>query len=129
MRRTWRTVALISGLLVAACGGDGGGPKGPGTLTGLVKSGPIPVGAVVLQVSGQGIDGFSALGGDRLFHSQVQPGVHRVVLVGSTPGDFTFSVSVQDVGAQVPAITVVEAVGGDNLAIVDLTGIEAKIQK
>lgn len=129
MRRTWRTVLLLSGLLVTACGGDGGGPVGPGTFTGLVKSGPIPVGAIVLQVSGQGIDGFSALGGQRLFHSQVQPGVHRVVLVGSTPGDFTFSVRVQDVGGPVPAITVVEAVGGDNVPIVDLTGIDAKIEK
>ncbi len=128
MKRTWGTVVLLSALLLPACGGDDG-PTGPGTLTGLVKSGPIPVGAIVLQVSGQGIDGFSALGGDRLFHSQVQPGVHRVVLVGSTPGDFTFTVSVQDVGAPVPAITVVEAVGGDNEAIVDLTGIEAKIEK
>lgn len=127
MKRTRRAVLLLSGLLLAACGD--GGPTGPGTLTGLVKSGPIPVGAIVLQISGQGIDGFSALGDQRLFHSQVEPGLHRVVLVGSTLGDFTFTVSVQDVGGPLPAITIVEAVGADNVAIVDLTGIEAKIEK
>jgi hypothetical protein len=124
-RRANLVAALAAGLLLAACDS---GPKGPGQLTGRMQSGPIPVGAIVLEFSGSGITGFSGSGSTRVFFSERASGVFRVVLVTPTPGEIAFQISVDDLEAPLPAVTVVEAVGGDNGAIANLTGIAVEVK-
>ena len=126
MRRALAVVALVSGLLAGACDS---GPKGPGQLTGRVRSGPIPVGAIVLEFSGTGITGFSGSGATKVFFAENDPGVFRVAMVTPTAGELSFRISVQDVEAAFPMVTAVEAVGGDNGALANLTGITVEVKK
>lgn len=125
MRRALVAIALASVLLVSACDS---GPKGPGQLTGVLRSGPIPVGAVVLEFTGASITGFSGSGETRLFFAESDPAVFRVVMVTPTPGEMSFRISVLDVEAPFPAVTAVQAVGGDNGAIANLTGITVEVK-
>jgi hypothetical protein len=125
MRRALVAIALTSLLLVSACDF---GPKGPGQLTGRLRSGPIPVGAIVLEFTGSGITGFSGSGETRLFFAESDPGVFQVVMVTPTPGDMSFRISVQDVEAPFPTVTAVQAVGGDNGVIANLTGITVAVK-
>ena len=87
MRRALVVSALVCGLLVGACDS---GPKGPGQLTGRLRSGPIPVGAIVLEFTGAGITGFSGSGVTQAFFAENAPGVFRVVLVTTTAGEMDF---------------------------------------
>lgn len=125
MRRVLALAVLTSGLLMSACDS---GPKGPGQLTGRLRSGPIPVGAIVLEFTGVGVTGFSGSGETRLFFAESAPGVFRVVMVTPTPGDMSFRISVQDVEAPLPTVTAVQAVGADNGAIANLTGITVEVK-
>ena len=126
MRRALFVAALASGLLVGACDS---GPKGPGELTGRLRSGPIPVGAIVLEFTGGGITGFSGSGVTRVFFAENDPGVFRVVLVTPEAGEMEFRISVQDLDAPPPTVTAVEAVGADNGAIGNLTGITVEVKQ
>ena len=126
MRRALVVSALVCGLLVGACDS---GPKGPGQLTGRLRSGPIPVGAIVLEFTGAGITGFSGSGVTQAFFAENAPGVFRVVLVTTTAGEMDFKISVQDVEAPFPSITSVQAVGADNGAIANLTGITVEVKQ
>ena len=126
MKRPLAAVALALGLLVGACDS---GPKGPGQLTGRVTSGPIPVGGIVLEFTGVGITGFSGSGDTQAFFAEGDPGVFRVVMVTPTPGVLTFQISVRDVEGPFPSVTAVEAVGGDNGGIGNLTGITVEVKQ
>ena len=125
MSRTSLVAVLATGLLFSACDS---GPKGPGDLTGRLRSGPIPVGAIVLEFTGNGITGFSGSGATQVFSAERGAGVFRVVLVTPTPGEMAFRVSVEDLEAPFPTVTAVEAVGGDNGAIANLTGITVEVK-
>ncbi len=126
MRRSLLAPALATLLLLSACDS---GPTGPGALTGRLTSGPIPVGAVVLEFTGAGITGFSETGNTRLFFRENAPSAFRVVMVTPTPGEMSFQIHVQDVEAPFPAVTAVQAVGGDNGAIANLTGITVEVRR
>ena len=121
MRRALVAIPLASVLFVSACDS---GPKGPGQLTGRLTSGPI-----VLEFTGAGITGFSGSGETRLFFAESDPAVFQVVMVTPTPGEMSFRISVLDVGAPFPAVTAVQAVGGDNGGIANLTGITVEVKK
>jgi hypothetical protein len=125
-RRASLMFAMAAGLLLAACDS---GPTGPGQLTGRVQSGPIPVGGIVLEFSGSGITGFSGTGSTQVFFAERAPDVFRVVMVTPTPGEIAFQVSVDDLEAPFPSVTAVEAVGGDNGAIANLTGIAVEVRQ
>ncbi len=125
MRRTLLSAVLACVLVLAACDS---GPKGPGQLTGRLRSGPIPVGAIVLEVTGAGITGFSGSGTTQAFFAENAAGAFRVVLVTPDAGEMDFQISVQDLEAPLPAVTSVEAVGADNGAIANLTGITVDVK-
>ena len=114
MKRFLLPLALV---MIGGAGCDDG-PSGPGELTGLVETpGPI-LGAAVLEISGKGITGFSGSGGTRVFHSVAAQGdPHRLVLLAQTPGQLQFRVSVQDLGAKRPAVSVVNVVSGENMPL------------
>ncbi len=118
---------LSAALLVAACGD--GGPSGPGSLQATVESGSIPVGAVVLTVEGMGITGFSPQGTTRVFSNRLSATTHRVVVVGGAPGSLPFLIIVEDVGATMPSVTVIEAVSGNDQGIADVSGITVSVSR
>ena len=121
-----RAAAVAAVMLASACDW---GPKGPGQLSGVLRSGSILLGAVVLEITGPGIEGFSGNGQTRVFHAEPEPGVHRVALLTSSPGQFDFSMAVEDVRAPMPAVTPLQAVDADNGPMVDLTGIFVNISR
>ncbi len=103
-------------VLLAGCD-DGSG--GPGELTGMVRSPGPSIGAVVLEVHGKGITGFSGLGASQAFYEAgVGDDTYRVVVLSSSSGQqLQFRVEVEDVGGKKPSATVVSLASGDNLAI------------
>ena len=106
------TVAVLA-ILAVACDS---GPEGPGELTGALQVADEPVGALLLEVAGSGIEGFSGAGGARVFWEESQSAdTYRVIVVGDGGGSPSFHVSVRDVGARKPRATVISVAGPDNL--------------
>ena len=99
------------------------GPRGEGELRGIVTPGSVPVGAIVLEISGPGVQGFSDAGQTRVFFAEPEPDVYRVVLVAADPDRIRFRVAMDDVRSSPLAIVVVEAVDDNNSAITDLSAI------
>ena len=99
------------------------GPRGEGELRGIVTPGSVPVGAIVLEISGPGVQGFSDAGQTRVFFAEPEPDVYRVVLVAADPDRIRFRVAMDDVRNSALAIVVVEAVDDNNSAITDLSAI------
>ena len=99
------------------------GPRGEGELRGIVTPGSVPVGAIVLEISGPGVQGFSDAGQTRVFFAEPEPDVYRVVLVAADPDRIRFRVAMDDVRSSALAIVVVEAVDDNNSAITDLSAI------
>lgn len=120
-------LAMGAALLVSGCGDSG--PSGPGSLQATVESGSIRVGAVVLTIEGMGITGFSPQGTTRVFSNRLSATTHRVVVVGGTPGGVPFLINVEDVGATLPAVTVIEAVSGKDRGIADISGISVSVSR
>jgi len=99
------------------------GPRGEGELRGIVTPGSVPVGAIVLEISGPGVQGFSDAGQTRVFFAEPEPDVYRVVLVAADPDRIRFRIAMDDVRSSALAIVVVEAVDDNNSAIADLSTI------
>ncbi|RMH12659.1 MAG: hypothetical protein D6701_13250 [Gemmatimonadetes bacterium] len=127
-RRYARLLGVAAALLVAAACGDGG-PSGPGNLEASVDGGSLALGAAVIQVTGQGITGFGGAGGTRVFSNQTGPTTHRVVVVGQTPGRLNFTIAVEDRGAGLPTLAVVEAVDGANADVQDVASLKASVSR
>ena len=118
----WVRLVTIMGvaLTLSACEW---GPRGEGELRGIVTPGSVPVGAIVLEISGPGVQGFSDAGQTRVFFAEPEPDVYRVVLVAADPDRIRFRVAMDDVRSPSLAIVVVEAVDDNNSAITDLSAI------
>jgi hypothetical protein len=126
MRRLNVFTAMAVALALGACDW---GPRGPGQLRGIVTSGVSPVGAIVLEISGPGVQGFSEAGPTRVFFAEPQTDVYRVVLVGTDPDRIRFRVDMDDVRSPALTTTVVEAVDDSNEPITDLSGITVELQR
>jgi len=117
----WRraAVAVLLAGLVAACDS---GPSGPGTLSATV-SGPQALGAVLLEVTGLGVQGFVGQGDTRVYGAELSAldGKHRVLVVG-TGGALRFGIKVDDLGAVPPVIVVMKTASPLNLVILN-TGV------
>ena len=110
-----RRLVTVLVFLLPAWGCDSG-PSGPGDLSGEVRSTGTDLGGAVLQVVGKGIDGFSGVGGSRVFWAPMSvDDSYRVVVFTESPGDLQFRVSVQDLEERAPSATVVSLVDGQNL--------------
>ena len=126
MRRA-RLVALMAvALTLSACDW---GPRGQGRLTGIVTSGASPVGAIVLEVSGPGIQGFTEAGQTRVFFAELETDVYRVVLVAGDPDRIRFRVAMDDVRRPALTVVTVEAVADSNTPITDLGGITVELNR
>lgn len=117
----WRraTVAVLMAGLLAACDS---GPSGPGTLSATV-SGPQALGAVLLEVTGLGVQGFVGQGDTRVYGAELSAvdGKHRVLVVGAG-GTLRFGIKVDDLGAVAPVIVVMKTASVDNLVVLN-TGV------
>ena len=105
------------------------GPSGPGQLRGIVTPGATPVGAIVLEISGPGVQGFSDSGETRVFFAEPSTDVYRVVLVAANLDRVRFRVDVDDVRGPALTAVVVEAVDGNNVAITNVSGITIEIER
>jgi hypothetical protein len=122
-RRRLCVALLLATSLLSACDS---GPKGSGFLSATLE-GPVPLGAATLEVHGEGVIGFEGAGSTHVFSAQTDPGVHRVVLVGETPGDLRFRVRVQEVRDDLPSATVTSAAGGDNIPLATVQAFQVHI--
>ena len=124
MRRLRLVAVTAVSLALGACDW---GPRGPGQLRGIVLSDVGPVGAIVLEVSGPGVQGFSEAGQTRVFFAQPATDVYRVVLVAADPDRVRFRVDMDDVRSPMLTTVVVEAVDDSNAPITDLSGIAVEL--
>ena len=123
-----RPLRLVTTMVVAlTLGACDWGPRGSGQVTGIVLSGISPVGAIVLEVTGSGVQGFSEAGQTRVFFAEAETDVYRVVLVGADPDRIRFRVDVDDVQGPTPTVVVVEAVDDSNAPITDLSGVTVEL--
>lgn len=107
---------FLAALPLLGCSDDSGGP---GELTGTVQTPGPALGGAVLEVVGKGITGFSGAGSTRVFYAAAATeGTFRVVLLSSSAsGPLQFRVSVEDVGAKKPSVSVVNLTSPDNLPL------------
>ena len=125
---TMREVRLVAVMAVAlALGACDWGPRGPGQLRGTVISGVSPVGAIVLEISGPGVQGFSEAGQTRVFFAETGTDLYRVVLVAADPSRVRFRVDMDDVRSPMVTAVVVEAVDDNDAPIPDLGGITVEL--
>lgn len=131
MRRRWgfRTVVLALLAWGAACSDD---PEGPGTVE-MVVRGPVPLGAAVVELVGEGIEGVdqAAVGWSELVPVAPQGStpVHRLVVIQEEPGDLVVRLRVRDVQAVQPVTTVVEATDQADAPLPSLSGVEVSIRR
>ena len=124
--RSARRLATILAVALTACDW---GPRGPGELKGIVTSGDVRVGAIVLEISGPGVQGFTDAGQTRIFFAEPQPEVYRVVLVAADPDRIRFRVAMDDVRSPSLTVVTVEAVDDTNATITDLSGITVELAR
>ena len=83
-------------------------PSGPGEITGSVQSQNASLGGAVLEIVATGVEGFSGVGGTKVFWApQEDPVVFRVIVIGEGGGDLKFSISMQDRSDRTPRGSVV----------------------
>ena len=128
MRRFVVAAALLAALsLLTACDS---GPSGPGDFTAVVTAPSGGVGAVILQVQGQGIQGFQGAGATEVISNATgADGTFRVVAVNEGTGTLQFLVQVQDRGVELPTASVISAAGTDNQMVASVTGYQVRFEK
>ena len=123
-----RLVALALVVLsLGAC--DLFGPSGPGTLDATL-TGPTPLGAALLEVSGLGIQGFVGQGDTRVYGAEVNAttGTHRVVAISASGGVLSFGIKVADLGMDLPLATVMKVANPANIVVLS-TQVVVEISK
>lgn len=125
-----RIFGLLAGaaMLAAGCSDD---PSGPGTID-LTVRGPIPLGAALVELVGEGLRGVEqpSLGWAELV--PVAPvgstPVHRLILIQDEPGELRIRLEVLDVAAPFPIATVIEATDQADAPVPSPSSIEALIR-
>jgi len=99
-------------LLLVGCDS---GPKGPGAFSATLEILGPPVGAAIIDVTGEGVRSFAGTGDTQVFHDvrDVTAGSHRLIVV-SASGTLGFVMQVDRVEAGPPVATVIDATGTDN---------------
>lgn len=126
MRRMRLVAVMAVALALGACDW---GPRGPGELKGVVTSATVRVGAIVLEISGPGVQGFTDAGQTRTFFAEPEPEVYRVVLVAADPDRIRFRVTMDDVRSPALTVVMVEAVDDSNAPITDLSEITVELRR
>jgi len=125
-RVRWLVCAV---LVLAGCADD---PSGPGTYDARVRSSTLTPGAVVLELTGVGIEGLTGEGGttaswNRISGTEEGSATFRVVLVKEIPGELNFSVDVSNLENPAPTGVVVSAVHGNNVPAGDLNSFSVEL--
>lgn len=127
-RASVRRGTLVVGMLTAVAACDSG-PSGPGTVQAVIESSTLTAGAVVVEIRGVGVNGITASPPLQVFSAPGStPGTFRVVLVN--PGDaapLTLGITVDDLAADPPTATVLEATALTNLPILDPSSLVLRI--
>lgn len=122
----WLVPILVLG--VSACEKD----RGPGTLE-LEVSAAVPLGAVLLELRGKGIEGVDPISGGWIEgHPFTDAGGaegYRIVAVLQAPGGFRIGVRVADLDDRLPRVDVVEASGAYDQPVQPVGSVEAKIRR
>ncbi len=121
--------ALSVFLALAGSGCDLFGPSGPGTVSAIFR-GPQPLGGIVVEVTGQGIEGFEGLGSTQVLGAVVsaEQGTHRVVAIVPPGADVRVGIRVADLGSEMPRFRVVWAVNPANTPL-STEGIRARVER
>jgi hypothetical protein len=108
--------SLLAALAATALAACETGPHGPGTVNGTVV-GQADLAGAVLDVVWGGVRGFEGHGSTQVYSAAVagEEDHYRVILISPTGGDLTFGILVDGDYLRGPVVTVVEAVGSDNL--------------
>ncbi|HSG07027.1 MAG TPA: hypothetical protein VLA36_01630 [Longimicrobiales bacterium] len=123
-----RGIALAAtlALILTACDST---PDGPGTIDAVVEA-PQPLGAVVLEFTGGGVEGFDGQGDTQVYSALVAPveSRYRVILVSPGGGPMRFGIRVVNVREAQPAVTAVSAVSPTN-QFVTPAGLQVRLQR
>ena len=119
------TACLLASCVLTGCDA---GPSGPGTISGTVV-GAAPLGAALIEVTGVGITGFTGQGDTQVYGALVSDleGRHRVLLVDQGGGQLQFGIRVDDLGADRPIVSVLDAASPEN-EVVSTAGVEVRIE-
>lgn len=135
MTATLRRAGTLVGLVLVGAFGVGcsDDPSGPGTLT-LTVEGPQPLGAAVIELRGDGIEGAEPLAAgwthlEQVAGGQGQTAVHRLVLVQQASGGLSATLRVDDVGRAPPSATLLLASDGSDLPLSSLDGIAVRVRR
>lgn len=127
LRRAAR-LALLAPFVLGGCD-LGGGPSGPTSVLGTI-TGSETLGAAVVDLSWEGILAFEGRGDTRVYSAPVAGGRerHRMVLVDPVGGELRFTIRLEDDLLYAPVVTVVSAVGTDNLPL-PLEGLRVVLER
>lgn len=130
MRIAGRCGVLLVSLGALAAAGCSDDPKGPGDLE-LRVSAPVPLGAAVIELEGEGLQGVEqpATGWVELVPVAPRAGVpvHRLVVIREAPGPLAVRLQVTDVETVRPVAVVLEAADGNNAPLPSLASVEVAI--
>ncbi len=121
-------VGALSVLLVGLAACDSG-PSGPGTVAGTV-TGSAELGAVVLDVTWVGVQGFEGRGSSQVYSAPVAGSTdrYRVVVIDPVGGDLHFGIDVDDVYLEGPVVTVVSAADTANEPM-SVAGLKVSLER
>jgi len=119
-------LAAAAALCVAGCDST---PDGPGTVDAVVEA-PQPLGAVVLEFEGGGVEGFDGQGNTLVYSAALVStvGKYRVVLVSPDGSPMRFGIRVTNLRDAKPAITAVAAATPAN-ATVPPGGLQVRLER
>ncbi len=120
-------VAVSSALFLSGC--DLFGPSGPGMIE-ATFSGPEPIGGLVLEVTGPGIEGFEGTGSTQALGAVVSTaeGKHRVVAIVPVGADVSIGIRVSDLGGDTPQFAVISATTPESTPL-GIGGIQVRVER
>jgi len=126
-RNVLGVVALSSALVLSGC--NLFGPSGPGTIE-ATFSGPQPIGGLVVEVTGPGIEGFEGTGSTQALGAVVSTaeGTHRVVAIVPVGADVSIGIRVSDLGDETPHFAVISATTPANTPL-GTGGIQVRVER
>ena len=124
---TGRLVLTVAAALFLA--GCDSAPDGPGTVDAIVES-PQPLGAVVLEFTGGGVEGFDGQGTTLVYSALVAPteARYRVILVSPDGSPLRFGIRVANVRDAQPMVTAVTAASPSN-QFVTPGGLQVRLER
>lgn len=119
-------LAALAALVLSGCDSA---PDGPGTIDAVVES-PQPLGAVVLEFTGGGVDGFEGQGTTQVYSALVSAteGKYRVILVSPDGSPLRFGLRVANVREARPTVVAVTAASPSN-QVVTPGGLEVRLER